>query len=206
MSRRHLQVLHLVLADRHQVRAVDEDVGGHQHRVGEQPDARRDALCDLVLVRVGAFEQAHAGDGGENPRQFAHFRHVGLAEEAAPSPGRGRARGSRGPRRGRCRRGCAARVARPAPCSWRPRRASFSSASLQRCQGVVVGDEVEALAAILQLDVLLDRAEVVAEVQLAGRLHAAEDAVVGSRNVWTSFARGLFFGIRTRLHYGRFSL
>ena len=47
---------------------------------------------------------------------------------------------------------------------------------LQRRQGVVVGDEVEAVALVLQVDVLLDRAEVVAEVQLAGRLHAAEDA------------------------------
>ena len=34
----HFQVLHLVLAHRHDVRAVDEDVGGHQGRVGEQAD------------------------------------------------------------------------------------------------------------------------------------------------------------------------
>ena len=47
---------------------------------------------------------------------------------------------------------------------------------LERRQGVVVGDEVEALALVLQGDVLADRAEVVAQVQLAGRLHAAEDA------------------------------
>ena len=47
---------------------------------------------------------------------------------------------------------------------------------LDRRQGVVVGDEVEALALVLQRDVLLDGAEVVAEVQLARRLHAAEDA------------------------------
>ena len=43
-------------------------------------------------------------------------------------------------------------------------------------QGVVVGDEVEALALVLQGDVLLDGAEVIAQVQLAGRLDAAEDA------------------------------
>ena len=43
--------------------------------------------------------------------------------------------------------------------------------------GVVVGDEVEALALVLQLDVLLDGAEVVAQVQLARGLHAAEDAL-----------------------------
>ena len=43
-------------------------------------------------------------------------------------------------------------------------------------QRVVVGDEVEALALVLQGDVLPDGAEVVAQVQFAGRLHAAEDA------------------------------
>ena len=41
---------------------------------------------------------------------------------------------------------------------------------------MVVGDEVEGVALVLQRDVLLDRAEVVAEVQLPGRLDAAEDA------------------------------
>ena len=33
-----LQVLALVLPDRHLVGLVEQDVGGHQHRVGEQPD------------------------------------------------------------------------------------------------------------------------------------------------------------------------
>ena len=47
---------------------------------------------------------------------------------------------------------------------------------MDRGQGVVVGDEVEALALVLQGDVLLDGAEVVAQVQLAGRLHAAEES------------------------------
>ena len=101
-------------------------------------------LLDLVLVRVGAFEQAHASDGGENPCQFGHFGHVRLAVErglrrvetegevveghvadvvsedlssAARSEGLVLGRG----------------VATPSP-----------SASLQRRQGVVIGDEVEA--------------------------------------------------------------
>src|SRR5262249_44396051 len=43
-------------------------------------------------------------------------------------------------------------------------------------QGVVVGDEEVALALVLQVDVLADGAEVVAQVQLARRLHAAEDS------------------------------
>src|SRR5689334_9656131 len=42
---------------------------------------------------------------------------------------------------------------------------------------MVIGDEVEAVALLLQLDVLLDRAEVVAQVQLARGLHAAENSL-----------------------------
>ena len=38
-----LEVLSLVLTDRHLVGLVDQDVCGHQDRVGEQPDARRSA-------------------------------------------------------------------------------------------------------------------------------------------------------------------
>src|SRR5262249_1376352 len=48
-------------------------------------------------------------------------------------------------------------------------------------QGVVVGDEVEALRLVLQSDVLLDGAEVVADVQLARRLDAAQDALAHGR-------------------------
>jgi hypothetical protein len=78
---RHLDVLHLVLAHRDDVRAVDEDVRRHQHRVGEQADARGEAAGELVLVRVGPLQQAHAGHGGQDPRQLGHLRHVRLAEE-----------------------------------------------------------------------------------------------------------------------------
>ena len=78
---RHLDVLHLVLADRHEMRAIDQNVGGHQHRIVEQADAGVDALVDLLLVRDGPLQQAHVGDGAENPGQFRHLRHVGLAEE-----------------------------------------------------------------------------------------------------------------------------
>src|SRR5262249_34100272 len=46
-------------------------------------------------------------------------------------------------------------------------------------QGVVIGDEIKTLALVLQRNVLLDGAEVVAEVKFAGRLHPAEDAFAG---------------------------
>ena len=44
---------------------------------------------------------------------------------------------------------------------------------------VQVDDAVDRLAAVLALDVLADRADVVAEVLAAGRLDAGEDAGVG---------------------------
>ena len=46
---RDLHVLLLVLADRHDVGIVDQDVGGHQHRVGEEAVVRWNALGDLSL-------------------------------------------------------------------------------------------------------------------------------------------------------------
>ena len=83
--------------------------------------------------------------------------HVGLAEEGRLRPGPGRGPGNPGRRR-------------------RSALARGFGGVLGGRQGVVVGDEVEALTLVLQGDVLLDGAEVVAQMQLAGRLHAAEDA------------------------------
>ena len=137
------------------LRPVDEDVGRHQHRVGEQADGRARCPCDLVLVGVRPLEQAHAGDRREDPGQLGHLGHVRLAEE-------GRLRGVEAERQ--VVEGDVADVL------------AQERGVLDRRQGVVVGDEVEALALVLQRDVLPDGAEVVAEVQLARRLDAGEDA------------------------------
>ncbi len=56
-----LEVLALVLADRHLVRAVGEHVGGHQHRVEEEPGRDELALLGrLVLELVHALQVAVA--------------------------------------------------------------------------------------------------------------------------------------------------
>ena len=78
---RHLDVLKLVLADRHKIAAVDQDVGRHQHGIGEQPHGRAQTLCNLVLVGGGPLEEPFAGDGGQNPGQLGHLGHIGLAKE-----------------------------------------------------------------------------------------------------------------------------
>ena len=42
------EVLLLILADRHQIALVDQDVRGHQHRIGEEAVVRREPLCDYL--------------------------------------------------------------------------------------------------------------------------------------------------------------
>ena len=79
-----LDVLHLILADRHDVGIVHEDVGRHQHGIGEQPGVGRQPLRLLVLVGVAAFEQAHRRAGHQQPAEFGDLRHVGLHEERRP--------------------------------------------------------------------------------------------------------------------------
>jgi hypothetical protein len=44
---------------------------------------------------------------------------------------------------------------------------------------MIIGNEIETLTLVLQGDVLADRPEVVTQVQLAGRLDAAQDAFLG---------------------------
>ena len=58
-----LEVLALVVADRHLVGAVGEHVGRHQHRVEEQPGGDQLALGGrLLLELVHAVEVAVGGD------------------------------------------------------------------------------------------------------------------------------------------------
>ena len=78
---RELEVLHLVPAHRHQVRAVEQDVRRHQHRVGEEPEVRGDAAGELVLVAVRALEVGQRHDRPEDPVQLGDLRDVALAEE-----------------------------------------------------------------------------------------------------------------------------
>ena len=144
-------MLALVVADRHLGRPVGEHVGGHQHRVEEERRGDELALLGrLVLELVHAVEVAVGGDRGEQPGELGVLAHVGLAEEDAAL--RVEAGGEQD--RGRV-------VEALAQLDW------------------VVGDrdrvqvddaEDRRLAPILALDVLADRADVVAEVLAAGRL------------------------------------
>ena len=66
-----LEMLLLVLADRHMGRAIDQDVGRHQARIGEQPDRGVLAVLAGLLLELGhAVEPAHAGDAVEHPGEL----------------------------------------------------------------------------------------------------------------------------------------
>ena len=117
-----LDVLHLVFADGHQVGVVEQNVGRHQHGIGEQPGVGRQPFGLLILVGVTSFEQAHRRDGHQQPAQFRDFGHVGLHEQR---------------RRGRDRA--------PGPAGQWPRRGCIARALpiADGRQRVQVGDEVE---------------------------------------------------------------
>jgi hypothetical protein len=72
-----LQVLLLVLAHGDVGGVVDEDVGGHQRGIGEEPDAGVLAvLAGLVLPLGHALHPAHPGDAVEDPGELGVFGHA----------------------------------------------------------------------------------------------------------------------------------
>ena len=149
-------VLHLVLADRHGVAVVGQNVGRLQHRIGEQAGVGRQALGLFVLVGVRSAPSRPIG------APVISSQHSSLTSGTSD-----------------CTNSVALFGSRP--------RASRSSATsnvycrslagiADRGQRVQVGDEVKRLLVVLQGNVLADRAEVVAPVDRAGRLDAAENA------------------------------
>ena len=86
---RELDVLALVLADRNLVGVVQEDVGGHEHRVVEEADRQRllTALAPfggLVLELGHPPQLAHRRGAVEQPGELGVGPHVALDEEHAP--------------------------------------------------------------------------------------------------------------------------
>ena len=79
-----LEVRRLVLADRHERRLVDDDVGGLQDRVGEQPVVDVVGLVALLLL-VGRrpLEPAHRRHGREQPDELGVLGAVALDEQRA---------------------------------------------------------------------------------------------------------------------------
>jgi hypothetical protein len=153
---RDLQVLALVLADRDERGVVHEDVGGHEHRVGEQPDVGVVPLGGLVLELRHAAHLAHRRLAGQDPRELGVLANVALAEH---------------------RRGLGVDTARDELGRRHPGAAPQHLGVGGHGQRVQVGHEVVGVEVLLQPDPVDQRPQVVAEVQgVARRLHPREDA------------------------------
>ncbi len=154
---RHLEVLLLIASDGDLVRVVDEDVGGHEHRVREEACIGREPFRDLVLVGRRALEEPHRRDGEENPEELGDLGNVGLAKE----------------RHVRVRWIEAEREVVERDVA---RQLAELVGVTHGGQRVEVRDEDEALVARrLKLEKLRNRAEVIAEVDLARGLDAGKN-------------------------------
>ena len=154
---RQLQMLLLVVADRNVGRAIDENVSGHQHRIVVEPDRRVLPVLARFLLELGhAVEPAEPRDAVEHPGQFGMLGDPALVEDDV---------GFRVDAAGKKGRGHLARGAR----------------KLLRLVGhrhrMQVDDAIDARMRLLHLDEALDRAEIIAEVQIAGRLNAGKHAL-----------------------------
>ncbi len=151
-----LEMLLLVLADRHMRRVVEQDVGGHQLRIGVKPGRGVLAvLARLVLELRHAVQPAHPRHAIEDPGKLGVAGDLALVEHDVPL--RIDAGGDEG-------RGHLARVP------------GQLVGVLEHGDGVQIDHAIEAVVLVLQRHEFGDGAEIIAEMQIAGRLHAGEHA------------------------------
>jgi hypothetical protein len=153
-----LDVLALVLADRHLVRLVGENVSRLKHRIEKEPGGDELALLRrLLLELVHPVEVPVSGYRGQQPAKLGVLMHVGLAKQNATLRVEPRREQNRG-------------------------RVLDTLAELGRVvvdrDRVQVDDAIERFAPLLPLHILANRADVVTEVLAAGGLDAREDAEV----------------------------
>jgi len=151
-------VLLLVFADGHRIAAVEQDVGGHEDGIVEEPDADALALAPagLVLELRHSVRLTEAGDAAQHPGQLRVLGHLTLYEQRASG------------RVNTCRQQLG--------CSDVRALAQFLRRVLDG-DGVHVRDEVERLEHVLQRNPLAKGTEVVAQVIGVGsRLGTREHA------------------------------
>jgi hypothetical protein len=140
-------VLALVFADGHGVRVVNEDVRGHEGRVIQKAAADAIALLGaLHLVLRHALQLSHGAKAGEYPREFRMSGDLRLKEDVAL----GRIE-SAGDVDGHQIVNVLAQVRR----------------DVRNGDGVHVGDEEEALVIVHVGTPVLQRSEVITQMQIA---------------------------------------
>ena len=79
---RQFEVLLLVLADRHMGRAVEQNVGRHQHRIVVEADRGILAILAGLFLELGhAVEPPDPRHTIEDPRQLGVARNLALVED-----------------------------------------------------------------------------------------------------------------------------
>ncbi len=155
---REFDVLALVVADRNDLGVVQQDVGRHEHRIGEQADRGRlrSLLGRLVLELGHARGFAEAGDRVEDPGELCVGGNVGLHVER---------RLRRVDAGGDVLRGGA------------PRLLAKGMRILRNGDRVQVDDREERVVVALQVFPLEEGADVVADLERIGRrLHTRVEA------------------------------
>ena len=178
-----LEMLLLVLADRHMGGEIGEDVGGHQVRIGEQADGGVLAVLAGLLLELGhAVQPAHAGDAVEHPGELGMGGDLALVEDdmrLGVDAG-----GDEGRRHLAGRGGELLRI-------------------LPDRDRMHVDDAIDAVVGRLQLDEALDGAEIVAEMQVAGGLDARKDPGCEVGHVILFARRGGFMTEATKPRKGQ---
>ncbi len=72
----------LILAHGYFGSLVDQDVRSHEHRIKQQPEARRPALPFLLLISWHTFQPRNRGQAAQHPRQLQVFWHIRLDNQS----------------------------------------------------------------------------------------------------------------------------
>src|SRR5215467_2887793 len=167
---RQFEVLLLVFPDGHVRCSINENVCGHEVGVDVKPDRSvLPILTGLFLELRHPIEPADTRDAIEHPGEFGVFGDLALVEDdvffGVDAAGKERS----------------GHLA----CGQR----QFARVLPDR-DGVHVDDTIDAVIAILQRDELGDRAEKIAEMQVAGRLYTRKYAFLERHHPPSSIARG----------------
>ena len=150
---------HLVLAHGNEVAFINEDVCGLQHRVSKKSVGTQIFFGDVIalfLVGGDTFEPSQRRDHRKQQMQFGMLRHMRLDEHGAAlgiEPG-----------------------GKPIEQDFYGILLYLRSIGVVGGERVPVGDKKEALILVLHAYPVIECAHEIAQVQLPGRAHPAEDA------------------------------
>ena len=160
-------VRNLILANRHFVGTVDQDIGTHQQRITEEAVSRQilaGELFLLILVGRHPFQPAERGHHRHQQMQFGMLRHFGLDEQ-------GRLIG--------IDTGC-----QPVDDHIPGGLLDALRIVVMRRQCMPVGDEKQARVFMLEFDPVFEHPVVMAKMERAGGAHAGENTFsVHSRSI-----------------------